>query len=149
MNTNEIHILSRKQKSQFKLKAQIGPFVVNTRVTKKELQILLKEIKFKSSFSWPYDPLRVISKIRSEQNSTPYVHITKPEIEQFVNREEWEENTVQETEENTSSQTTLDTLRLKVYELKGPRQTVPPTSSTPKPIGFKVFKGIKLMNIEE
>lgn len=58
-------------------------------------------MKFKLSFSWPHDPLGIISNIRSEQNSKPYVHIEKPEIEKFLNREEWEENTLQETEEQT------------------------------------------------
>lgn len=31
MNIDDIHFFSSKKKSQFKLKAQIGPFIVNTR----------------------------------------------------------------------------------------------------------------------
>lgn len=94
MNMDEINLVSRKQKSKFKLKAQVGPFIVNTRVTYKEVESLLREMNFKLSFSWPYDPLGAISLIRSEHKSTPYIHISKPEIEQYATQEVWEENTL-------------------------------------------------------
>lgn len=47
--------------------------------------------------------------------------LAKPEIEQHVNQEEWEKNTLQEVEEQISSQTTLETSKLKEKELKRPR----------------------------
>ena len=37
----------------------------------------------------------MVSKIWSEKNSAPYVHILKPEFELFPNIEEWEEKTLQ------------------------------------------------------
>lgn len=92
---DDIHFGLRKHKCQFKIKAQIDPFTFKTRATKKEVDILLKEMKYKSSFSQPYDPLGMVSKIWSEKNSAPYVHILKPEFELFPNIEEWEEKTLQ------------------------------------------------------
>jgi len=37
MRMDEIHFVSRKHKAQFKLKAQVGPFIVNTRASGKEV----------------------------------------------------------------------------------------------------------------
>jgi len=45
-------------------------------------------MKFKLSFTWSYDPLGIISKLRVEQRTTPYVHTPRPEIEQYANQEE-------------------------------------------------------------
>jgi len=51
MNIDEIHFVSRNKKAQFMLKAQVGPFIVNTRVENKEVKNLLRQMKFKLSFS--------------------------------------------------------------------------------------------------
>ena len=61
---------------------------------------LLKEMKFSLSFTWLYDPLGVISRLRVENKFTPYHHTTRPEIEQYKNLLEWKENTLQEVEEH-------------------------------------------------
>lgn len=66
LNKDEIHFVSRKQKAQFKLKAPVGPFIVNTRAAEKEVENLLRQMKFKLSFSWPYDRLGVISSMKIE-----------------------------------------------------------------------------------
>ena len=94
MNMHDLYFVSRKQKTQFTLKAQIGPFIVKTRVAAKEADILLKQMKFKSSFTWSYDPLGIISKLRVEHKTTPYVHTARPEIKQYANQKEWQENTL-------------------------------------------------------
>lgn len=60
LNMDEIHCVKEK-KAQFKLKAQIGAFIVNTRVGEKEANNLFKQMKFIPNFSWSYDPLGVIS----------------------------------------------------------------------------------------
>lgn len=106
-------------------------------------------MKFKLSFNWIYHPLVIISKIRSEKNIVSYVHIEKPDIEQLASWEEWEENTLQEIEEQTSSQTALETPRLKEKKLKRTRESVSPTILGLEAFGFKVFKRRKSMNIEE
>lgn len=46
-------------------------------------------MNFNLSFTWSYDPLVVISKLRVEQKTTPYTHTPRPEIEQFMNQDEW------------------------------------------------------------
>jgi len=38
-------------------------------------------MNFKLSFTWSYDPLGVISKLRVEQRTTPYIHTPKPDWE--------------------------------------------------------------------
>lgn len=42
ININDMHFVISKRKSQFKRKAHVGPFVCNTRTTRKEVDILLK-----------------------------------------------------------------------------------------------------------
>lgn len=96
---DEINFVSKNKKSQFKLKVEIGTFIINTRVADKEVENLQIQMKFKSSFSWTYDPLGVISSLRVEKNSSPYTHISKLEIKQYVNQEVCEEKTLQEVEE--------------------------------------------------
>jgi len=57
LNMNEIHFVFRKKNAQFKLKAQIGPFKVNTKGNDKEVENLLILMKFKSSIDWTYEHL--------------------------------------------------------------------------------------------
>lgn len=92
------------------MKAQIGPFIFNTSAAAKEVDNLLRQMKFKLSFTQSYDPLGIISKLRVEQKTTPYVHIAKPEIKQYKNQEEWHKNTLHEVEEQIVSQTSSQTL---------------------------------------
>jgi len=42
MNMDDLCFVSRKKKAQFKLKAKIGPFIINTGATTKEEDVLLK-----------------------------------------------------------------------------------------------------------
>jgi len=85
LNVDEVHFVATKKKSQFKLKAQVGHFICNTRETREEVDRLLKEMKFGLSFTWSYNPMGVISKLRVENKFTAYHHTTKPEIEQYKN----------------------------------------------------------------
>jgi len=55
-----------------------------------------KEMKFSLSFTWSYDPCGIISKLRVENKSSPYIHTSRPEIEQYANQLEWTENSLQE-----------------------------------------------------
>ena len=70
LNSNEIHFVSVKKKSQFRIKTQIGSFVCNSRSTGEEADNLLKEMKLNLSFTWSYDPLGIISKLRVENKTT-------------------------------------------------------------------------------
>jgi len=80
LHVDEVHFVAAKKKSQFKMKGQVGPFICNTREVGKEAVKLLKEMNFALSFTWSYDPLGVISKLRVENKSpsiTPYHHIAR------------------------------------------------------------------------
>lgn len=94
LNTDEIHFVSSNKKEQFKFKAHFGPYIVNTRETSKEVDELLKKMKFKLRFTGYYDPLGIISRLRVEQNTTPYAHTPRPKIQQFSNKEKCKENTL-------------------------------------------------------
>jgi len=96
---DELHFVSNKKKEQFKLKDNVGPYIVNTIATKKEVETILKQMKFKLSFTWSYDPLGIISKLRVEQKSTPYAQTPRLEIEKYVNQEKWTKNTLHKDEE--------------------------------------------------
>lgn len=56
-------------------------------------------MKFKLSFTWSFDPLGLISKLRVGQKNTPYAHTPRSEIEQYRNHDQWQENTLHEEEE--------------------------------------------------
>ena len=66
-------------------------------------------MNFKHKFTWSYDFFGILSKMRIEQKYAPYIHTSRPELKQFMNQEEWKENTLQEVEEKNlySSQTPL------------------------------------------
>ena len=53
---------------------------------REEAEKILKTMKFDLSFTWSYDPLGIISKLRVDTKSTPYFHTTRPEIEQYKNQ---------------------------------------------------------------
>ena len=80
LNANEVHFVSAKKEYQFRIKTQIGTFICNNRATGEEAHKLLKEMQFGLSFTWSYDPLGTISKLRVENKSTPYIHTHRPEI---------------------------------------------------------------------
>jgi len=64
--------LIEKKKSQFKIKTQIGHLICNNTEVGEEADKLLKEMQLSLSFTWSYDPLGVISKLRLENKSTSY-----------------------------------------------------------------------------
>lgn len=99
LNSNDIHFVVAKKKAQFRIKTQVDPFVCNTRIAGEEANRMLKEMKFSLSFTWSYDPCEIISKLKAEKKITPYIHTSRPNIEQYANQLEWTENTLQEAEE--------------------------------------------------
>jgi len=42
LNMDELHFVSNKNKSQFKLKPQVVPYIMNTRAVTKEVEVVLK-----------------------------------------------------------------------------------------------------------
>lgn len=109
INMDEMHFVSTKKKSEFKIKTQAGHFSSNARTIEKVGDVLLKQMKFKLNFSWSYDPLGIVSNLRVEQKTTPYAHNPRLEIEQYMNQDEWQENTLQEAEEHVLSSTASQT----------------------------------------
>lgn len=107
---DEIHFVSAKKKSQFKVKTQIRTFICNIRVVGEEVDKLLKEMQFNLSFTLSYDSSGVISKLRVEIKSTPYFDTSRPKIERYKNQLEWMENTLQEADEKLVSTSTIQTL---------------------------------------
>ena len=98
--------MSSKNKSQFRIKTQIGSFICNNRSAGEEADKLLKEMNFNLSFTWSYEPLGNISILRVENKTTPYTHTQRPKIERYVNHQAWGENTLEEAEEHLVSTST-------------------------------------------
>ena len=97
-NSGEVNFLSAKNKTQFKIKNQLGPFICNNRNVGQQAKKCLKDFKFINSFKWKYDPLGVFSKLRVKFKLTPFVHESKPDVKKYSNLSEWMENTLQELE---------------------------------------------------
>ena len=98
LNSDYIHFIVAKKKSQFWIKTQVDPFICNTRTAGEEADNMLKEMKFSLSFTWSYDPCGIILKLIVENKSTPYIHTSRPKIEKYVNQLEWAQKTLQEVE---------------------------------------------------
>lgn len=126
---DELHFVSSKRKEQLKLKAHVGPYIVNTRAVAKEVDEILKLMKFKLHFTWYYDPLGIIYSPRVEKKTTPDAHTPRPEIKQYANQEQWIENTLQEDEEKIVSQSYIQIPIPKEKEIKRPREIMSPTDS--------------------
>lgn len=90
LDLDHVHFVGKKEVI-FKIKAQVGPFVVNSRATNKEVDFLLAQLKFSFGISWSYDPIGRMSSIIVKKNFTPYVHLSNPNIEKYVNNDTWEE----------------------------------------------------------
>lgn len=104
---DELHFISRKRKSQFKIKAQAGSFICNTRLAGLKPDAILKQMGFQQRFTWSYERFSIISDLGVELKTTPYNHTPRPEIEKLRNQEHWEENTLQEAEEHVLPPSTL------------------------------------------
>lgn len=85
ISMDEIHFVSGKRKSQYKIKTQVGPFIYNTRTIIDVVDSILRKFNFQASFTWAYDPFNIISRLRVELKTTPYNHTPRPEIENFIN----------------------------------------------------------------
>lgn len=109
LNSDEIHFVVAKKKAQFRIKTQVGPFVCNTKTAGEAADKILKEMKFSLGFTWSYNPYGIISKLRVDNKNTPYIHTSRPEIEQYVNLLDWAENTLQDAEEQLVSTSSLQT----------------------------------------
>ena len=58
-------------------------------------------MNFILSFPWHYDPYGIIVETRPKNKISPYAHVPKPEIENFMNQTEWKQNTLLDTEKTT------------------------------------------------
>ena len=79
-------------------------------------------MKFNTSFIWQYDPSGIIAEMRAKNKSAQYAHTLKPEIEKYVNQTQWEENTLEDTEQHSSLVLTSQTVTPLVPKEKIPRK---------------------------
>ena len=103
INMDEVHFVSSKKKSQFKLKAKVGTFICNTKSADTNTDRLLKNMNLQPSFTWSYDPFGIISALRVKLKATPYNHTPRPELEKFMNQEQWSKGTLTESDEHVIS----------------------------------------------
>jgi hypothetical protein len=122
INLDDIHFVSLKKKQQLRIKGHIGNFICNSRATREEAENILKEMKFNTSFIWQYDPSGIIAEMRAKNKSAQYAHTLKPEIEKYVNQTQWEENTLEDTEQHSPLVLTSQTVTPPVPKEKRPRK---------------------------
>jgi hypothetical protein len=140
VNSDDIHFVAAKKKSQLRIKTQVGPFICNNISAREEIDNLLKQMRFPLSFTWAYDPFGVISELRIKQRSTPYVHTQRPEVERYMNQTEWQENTLQEPEEKHVSATTSQTNTPQKKVEKRSRKEVSPSVTEVSAEDFQVYR---------
>jgi len=80
MNVDDVHFVARKQKTQFKLKSHVSPFISNTKYSIEDVVFFLKQMNFEFSFSCSYNSLGIKSSTRVALKSTPYSRVPKLEI---------------------------------------------------------------------
>lgn len=81
LNIDEVIFLSYNKKAKFKIKAHIGPYLINVRVATKEIDAILSQMKFKLSFSCSYDPQGIISDLTLKKQVLPmHTHTPRHEI---------------------------------------------------------------------
>lgn len=74
------------------MKNQLGPFICSNREPGPEADKILRQMNFKNSFMWQYDPHWVINKLRLKVKLGPFIHHPRLDIERFANQSEWLEN---------------------------------------------------------
>jgi hypothetical protein len=72
LDSDYIHFVSRKYKASFKLKKEVGPFIVNTRPTLHVAEKLLQNMGFQKGETWIYDPHAIISSKRIANGQVSY-----------------------------------------------------------------------------
>ena len=65
-NSDSIKFMATKKKTQFKLKNQFGPFIINHRDAEKGITKKLLEFRFDESFPWNYDPQRILKQTKGQ-----------------------------------------------------------------------------------
>lgn len=109
INSDLSHFHSTKKKGQLKLRDQLGPFVMNKKEGWKDADELLGQTyRLKRRFWWvPYDPYGFINARRIKYRLASYEHCRIPDIEKYVNQDDWLEGTLVEelTEEDKMEQT--------------------------------------------
>jgi hypothetical protein len=85
LNSDDIHFVSRKYKANFKLKKEVGPFIVNTRSTLQVTTKILSVMGFQQGEVWMYDPHSVISSKIISHGQAPYQHQHKAQVELLEN----------------------------------------------------------------
>jgi len=78
-------------------------------------------MKFFASFTWHYDPCRIIFEMRVKNKNILYVHESRPEVEKFANQTGWEPNTLVKTEQQDAPVTVSQTITPQVPKEKRSR----------------------------
>jgi len=126
INSDDIHFVEFKKKQQLRIKGQIGSFICNSRAAREEANNILKEMNFSLIFPWHYDPCCIVAETRLKNKISHYAHVPMPEIENFMNQTEWQENTLLETKEHLSPANISHTNTPQVQTEKRARKQISP-----------------------
>ena len=96
-------------------------------------------MQFNLSFTWSYDPLGIISRLRVETKSTPYFYTHRREIEKYKNQPEWVENTLQEADEQHVSSSIVQSPTMQEKTSKRSREEESPLGTDIFSERFKIM----------
>jgi hypothetical protein len=85
LNLDDVHFVSRKYRASFKLKKEVGTFVVNSRSTLQVATKVLLDMGFQQGETWIYDPHALISSKMISYGQSPYHHEKKFKLELLAN----------------------------------------------------------------
>ena len=91
LNSDQVNLLANKKKNSFKLKKEVGPFIVKDKPALPKAEERIKEMGLELTKSWNYDPHGIITTIRKTYDLFPYPHQSKSDIEKLANLESWED----------------------------------------------------------
>jgi hypothetical protein len=91
LNSDEIHFVPNKYKVTFKLKKEVGPFIVNTRSTLQVTTKILSALGLQQGEPWNYDPHGIISSKIISHGKSPYQHQQKEQLELLENQDSWKD----------------------------------------------------------
>jgi hypothetical protein len=87
LNSDEIHFVPNKYEVTFKLKKEVGPFIVNTRSTLQVTANMLSTLGLQQGEPWNSDPRGIISSKIISHGQSPYQHQQKEQLELLANQD--------------------------------------------------------------
>jgi hypothetical protein len=91
VDSDYINFVSKKHQVTFRLKKEVGPFLVITIETLGIVEEMILDINLYLLEEWSYDPYHIISNKMMQNGSTPCIHHSNPYLEKLPNQDGWKQ----------------------------------------------------------